>query len=190
MKPEEVQIKPGDPSGGVVYRTQSGQPSVASAAWFVPSDRSFQFDFVLSERGSGEVADATAGAQGPLDKARNQPDGHDPSRRLDFSSGNQGSEFAFNFAIPDVPLLPPDSAVPGSEAEAEAACRKPAMTPEESPILESETPGVAEDAHRIHEDCSVREAPAQAATQVGMGDSGSKFLFCILRYISAIQNVV
>uniref|UniRef100_A0ABM5F0Q4 UPF0488 protein C8orf33 homolog n=1 Tax=Pogona vitticeps TaxID=103695 RepID=A0ABM5F0Q4_9SAUR len=174
VKPEEVEIKLGDPSAGVVYRKQSSQPSVSSTSWFVPSDNSFQFDFVLSERGSEEIAETTAGAE-EIGNSRTQPDASDPSGRVDFSTGSPGSKFAFNFAILDVPPLPSDAADSASEAAAEAGVDSPGtktvMTPDTSTVLKSDSLSVTDDVHRINEDYLMQEAPKRAVTQVDVEES-------------------
>ncbi|XP_061456206.1 UPF0488 protein C8orf33 homolog [Rhineura floridana] len=122
MKSENtMQIQPGDAlsSGSVVYQKQSSRSSAAPTSWFAPSDNSFQFDFVLSERTSEEM-DGTVGEACAVDDSREWSPGNGPLGTLDFSTGTKKPEFAFNFVIPDVLPLPSVAADLGSEAAIEA----------------------------------------------------------------------
>ncbi|XP_042293543.1 uncharacterized protein LOC121914293 isoform X3 [Sceloporus undulatus] len=134
MKSEKLQIQPGDILGTVSCKEQSSRPSAVSTSWFTPSDNSFQFGFVLSEKNSEEINGAmTETCSG--DDIKEQPAGHSPSGMLGFSTGRLNSEFAFNFAIPHQSV----ASDPGSEAKAKADAEIDAPTTEAVVMLEKST---------------------------------------------------
>ncbi|KAL8175175.1 UNVERIFIED_CONTAM: hypothetical protein K2H54_015136 [Gekko kuhli] len=142
VKPEKVQIEPGDAfgSGSVVYRKQSGQPAEASS-WFTPSDNSFQFGFDLPERAPEDTDGTTEEANGVVDTWE-QLAGNIPSTRevqqamLHFPTGTQEPEFAFNFVIPDG-LQPAPAADLSLEDVAEATAEKDALSRKAMKTLDS-----------------------------------------------------
>ncbi|XP_007423908.1 uncharacterized protein LOC103057565 isoform X2 [Python bivittatus] len=175
VRPEKVEIHQGNvlPLGSVVYRKQSNCPSAASTSLLASSDNSFQFNFVLPERTTEETDRITA-EEHRLDDSREQSTGNGPSGILDFSTGTQKSDFAFNFIIPDVPSL---SAVAidsgfGAAAAAEAApeidvpSKKGTVTAERSAFSKPDRTDVTDCVGRQGEECPIQEVPRLEATQV------------------------
>ncbi|XP_063170754.1 UPF0488 protein C8orf33 homolog isoform X2 [Candoia aspera] len=165
VRPEKVEIQQGNvlPSGSVVYRKQSGCPSAASTSLLASSDNSFQFNFVLPERTPEETDRITAEEQG-LDDSREQSTGNGPSGMLDFSTGAQKPDFAFNFIIPDVPSLSAVAIDSGAEAAPEIDI--PSKTAERSTFSKPDRTDVMDCAGRQGEACPRQEAPKLETAQV------------------------
>lgn len=175
-KPGKVQIQPGGspPSGSVVYRKQSGRPPETLRSWFAPSDNSFQFDFDLSEKAPVEI-DGTI----VVDACEEQPFGDGPipqddeNGRLDISTGEEMSGFAFNFVIPNSPLSPSVESGPDFVARAESttcagslSC-KTAML-DNSPFLNPDRSDAKGGSRSDTEECPTQGIPSLETAQAGM----------------------
>ncbi|XP_030069061.1 UPF0488 protein C8orf33 homolog [Microcaecilia unicolor] len=101
-------------SGSVAYRKCSSESIETRGNWFIPSDNSFRFDFFLWETDSEVMNIGLENLQGGGDCGQAYTDGTtsnpaDLERQKNLqnkiltcpTSGSQGSEFAFNFLIPE-----------------------------------------------------------------------------------------
>lgn len=175
----QVEIQQGNvlPLGSVVYRKQSNCPSAVSTSLLASSDNSFQFNFVLPDRTTGETDRTTA--EDGLGDSREQSTGNGLSRTLDFSTGTGQPGFAFSFIIPDASSASADATDPGSGASAEAAPEinvpsKEAMVTTEKPAFSQPDRTDGMDCGSRHgEEHPIQEVPRLEDTQVGTGEPPS-----------------
>ncbi|XP_060642381.2 UPF0488 protein C8orf33 homolog [Anolis sagrei] len=172
MKPEILQIQPGDNLGSVLYRKQPSQPSAVSTSWFTTSDNSFQFGFDPSEKNSEEISGTTPEVCGG-ESIHEQPVDHNPSGTLGFSTGRLGSEFAFNFAIPPQSVAAdPDSGADTTEVKNPTA--ESVMMMQKSTFPEPARPDrvdATDKEARRDGKCLAQEVPALEASQAAPGET-------------------
>nr|XP_033819561.1 uncharacterized protein LOC117369295 isoform X2 [Geotrypetes seraphini] len=100
-------------SGSVAYRKYSSESTETKGNWFIPSDNDFRFDFFPCDTISEVINIGLENVQGEGDHGQTYADGT-ASNLVDIgrhifqnkilnclTSGSQGSEFAFNFLIPE-----------------------------------------------------------------------------------------
>ncbi|XP_029433082.1 uncharacterized protein LOC115076106 [Rhinatrema bivittatum] len=119
----KIQERDSKNSGSIVYRKHSNEASETTGNWFSLSDNSFRFNFIPCEadlevknlgledlQAGGDHGQAYTDRPSPKPKDLERPMGLQNKMLACAGPGSQGSEFAFNFLIPEEDSSTPSSA--------------------------------------------------------------------------------